>query len=185
MSAGKQKLRLVQLAADGALTVGEFALTLAEQIPFAVQAEVREEDTFLVLSADSRLDAGRDHPLRVMTSAFTFEPVEPGTVLVRQGEPLELLAVIHDLDQRPSTCDEWVQRALSGVFEACERHRLAALALPLLGSVHRALSTRHAATLLGRALRDRPEASFPRRVWVQVARTSLARIDQQLRQALS
>lgn len=118
MSAGKQKLRLVQLAADGALTVGEFALTLAEQIPFAVQAEVREEDTFLVLSADSRLDAGRDHPLRVMTSAFTFEPVEPGTVLVRQGEPLELLAVIHDLDQRPSTCDEWVQRALSGQSRA-------------------------------------------------------------------
>ncbi|MGB6363143.1 MAG: hypothetical protein WBG64_10790, partial [Thermoanaerobaculia bacterium] len=64
----------------------------AAQPPFPVDAVVVEEDTYLVLSAETDLRIPGEHPLRVMTAAHELEPELPGSVLVRSGQPLELAA---------------------------------------------------------------------------------------------
>ncbi len=104
--------------------------------PFAVDAQVFEEDTHLVLSAPARLPDPPEHPIRVMTAVLEERGVAPGTVIVREGRPLRLLAVVHDLAEDPTWHEDWIRSAFAEVFAIVEKRRLTALALPLLGTRH-------------------------------------------------
>ncbi len=66
---------------------------------------VEEEDSYLSLSAEPVVDFAETpaaHAVRVMTAARDAEEAEPGTVIVRQGYPLKLLAFIHRLHVSPT-----------------------------------------------------------------------------------
>jgi hypothetical protein len=178
----RDRLRLVR--GPDLFVFGALELTLADAAPFNVQGTVLEEDTFLVLGASPGVRAPHEHPVRVITSAFTFEPLEPGSVVVRTGPPLELQAVIHDLDQEPSCREEWVARALDGVLRACGHHGIEALATPLLGSVHHVLQVRRAALALVRALRSEEVPGCLRRIWLRAPTEALPVVRGWLRQVL-
>lgn len=104
--------------------------------PFEPDAVVREEDTWLVLGAPGEPEPPDEPPETLLREAADHEPRTPGTVVVRDGSPVELLAVVHDLDREPTCRPEWVDAALEAVME--ELHRLGAetVVLPVLGAVH-------------------------------------------------
>jgi hypothetical protein len=162
------------------VTLGGATLTLAEEPPFAVQATVFEEDTFLVLSADPTRASVREHPLRVIDSAFNVEPEIPGTARPAPGDPSKVLAVIHDLDREPSTSEECVLAALRAVFDICVERKLASLALPLVGTVHGVLPVRVAVDLLAAALSEGPARPYPRRIWLQLDELEQELVGEQL-----
>jgi hypothetical protein len=111
-------------------------ITVSPAQPFTVSVFAYEEDTSLILSTAARVQSLQDHPLRVMTALVDAPTYPPGTVLPRGGSPLRLFAVVHDLEQEPSTRDEWILRALENVLSFCRTNHVIALGLDPLGAVH-------------------------------------------------
>ncbi len=145
----------------------------ADDPPFEVDAEVAEEDTWLALSADPTIVHPSGHPVRVMTQVWDAEPARPGSVAIRPGVPLGLLAIVHDLNVEPSWRDEWVEAALGGVFSALAARCLASVALPLIGTRHGRLPESQFMELLGGALEshtgrraETASGTFPTRIWL-------------------
>ncbi len=103
--------------------------------PFQVQAVALEEDTSLVLSADSKTihDSG-EHPIRLMSALYAEPRRTPGSVVVKGANPSQFLAIIHDFDQEPSFREDWVWRALGEIFIECDNRKIPALKLAPLGT---------------------------------------------------
>jgi hypothetical protein len=133
--------------------------------PFPVAAVVEEDDTYHVLSAAPVVVPVREHPLRVLDAAHGTRPSPPGTVVVREGTPLRLLAVVHSLDRDPSWREAWVVRAWAAVLVEAERRRLHAIATPPLGTIHGTLDRDRSLALLDGAL-DRVRPIALERVWI-------------------
>jgi len=120
--------------------------------PFPVDAAAFEEDTFLVLSAETTVREPKEPLMRIMTKLIETRPHTPGTVLVKDNRPVRLLAVVHDLNQEPTWKEEWVKRALTGIFQEIESRGLASLALPFIGTLHGKLEKERFLCLLGEVL---------------------------------
>jgi hypothetical protein len=137
-----------------------------ERPPFPVEAVVVEEDTYLVLSADPRTREPRpEHPIRVMTSLLEVEPREPGTILLRDRSPLEIAAIVHDLDEEPSWREEWVVAALDRSLAEAERRRFHAIGLEMLGTIHGRLERPRFLQILRQAL-QRADPHQLDRIWL-------------------
>lgn len=133
--------------------------------PFPVGARVYEEDTWLTISAEPGVAGPPEHPIRMMTGLIEARPEPVGSVLVRERDPLELLAVVHDVDQEPTWRPEWVRKALEKVFQLSEGQKLESVALPLLGTQHGRLRyTQFAAILLG--ILNRRSIQHLKRIWL-------------------
>lgn len=104
--------------------------------PWRPDLRVREEDTFRVLSADRTATPPAEDLGTLSRAAARAEPLAPGTVVPRPGDPPELLAVVHDLDRRPTWRAEWVDAALREVMREADARGASSLALPILGAVH-------------------------------------------------
>jgi O-acetyl-ADP-ribose deacetylase (regulator of RNase III) len=104
----------------------------------------------------------------VLTEAHEAEPAPPGTVVARPGEPLLLLAVVHDLAQDPTWREEWIGAALAGVLREVRARRVRALALPVLGARHGRMPPAAFAGLLRAALESDAPPSLAR-LWLQAA----------------
>ena len=156
--------------ADRERVVGGVRLVASpsDRPPFPVDAVVVEEDTYLVLSTATDLRIPEEHPLRVLTAAHESEPEPPGSVVVRSGQPLKLLAVVHDLSREPSCEEEWVLAALEETFRQTDRLRLRSIALPLLGAVQGVLEPTHCAELLWAVL-VALEPGTLERIWLVTA----------------
>lgn len=143
----------------------------ADDAPFPIDGVAFEEDTWMVLSTRADKLVSTEHPVRVMTRAWDAQPRKPGTVVVKPGRPARLLAIIHDLDQEPSWTEEWVEEALSGVFQAASERGLESLELPLLGTRHGDLPPRRFVEILRRTLRrafvESQEPPLLRRIWLK------------------
>jgi hypothetical protein len=133
--------------------------------PFVADAVVAEEDTYLVLSADPEVRETRIARLRVIHEAFAARPAEPGSVVVRGGSPLRLLAVVHDLSHEPTWREEWVEAALDAVLREVDARSLRTLAMPLLGRVRGDLPIDWFVALLRSAL-GRCAPARLERVWL-------------------
>jgi len=104
--------------------------------PFPVDALILEEDTWLALSADPEIREPVVHAVRTITEAWEAEPAAPGSILVRPGVPLRILAVVHDLSMAPSWREEWIHAALRRSLAEAQRRGLSALGIEPLGAVH-------------------------------------------------
>ena len=135
--------------------------------PFDVDAFAFEEDTFLVLSADTQVRDPKVPLTRIMTRLIDTQPEIPGTVLVKGRRPLRFLAIVHDLNQEPSWKEEWIMHALYRVFQAAESRRLQSVALQMLGTVHGSLEKRRFAFLLRSAIDGMPFHHL-KRLWLIV-----------------
>lgn len=136
-----------------------------ESLPFPVDAFAYEEDTFLVLSADTTVRDPKIPLVRIMTRLIETQPRAPGEVLARGAGPARLLAIVHDLNQDPSWKEEWVEKALEGILREAEGRQFRAIALPLLGCVHGTMATERFVSLLGGILKRSPIQNL-RRLWL-------------------
>lgn len=133
--------------------------------PFPVDAVVEEDDTFHVLSGGPAARAVEDDPLRVLSRAHAAQPAPPGSVIVRPGRPLRLLAVVHDLAEDPTCREAWVALAYRGVLSEVAARGIEAIAMSLLGTVHGRFDPDRSRALLDDAI----DAGCPgslRRVWL-------------------
>jgi len=117
----------------GSLTI---VASLEKDPPFKVDAMAMEEDTFLVLSADRRVRYVKEPLIKVMTRVINTRPRKPGSIIVQKGNPLRLLAIIHDFNEEPSWREDWVTRALEGIFHEAEMRKLTSISIPFLGNLH-------------------------------------------------
>ena len=136
----------------GPMPERDIEVVVAAAPPSVVDAVVEEEDTYLVLSADPEVREPEVARLRAFHEAYTAEPAEPGSVVVRDGAPMRLLAVVHDLSQDPSWREEWVAAALGAVIAEADSRKVRTLAMPPLGRVHGSLPRERFVMLLRSAL---------------------------------
>lgn len=147
-------LRLIRCSRSPAM-IGTVRVDVASPGDAApVDALVLEEDTWLILSADPEVTIPHEHPVRLMTRLLDAEPLPPGTVFVRQGAPLTLVAVVHDFGVEPCCRPEWVTAALAEILRICRDRKLHSLQIPLLGVRHGRLAPATVLPLLVRALRE-------------------------------
>ena len=133
--------------------------------PFPIQAIAVEEDTHLLLSSDGVVEEPDEEFDALVSAASTRRPSTPGTVLVRKTDPLQFLAIVHDIDCQPTWREEWIASAINGAIEEAEWRRLASIGLPLIGTRHGNIEMRRVALWLGRCL-SRSSFRFLKRVWV-------------------
>jgi hypothetical protein len=133
--------------------------------PFPVDAVVREEDTYLVLSARNEVSKHAEHPIRLFEELHGLEPQAPGSAVLRPGDPATILAVVHDLGREPSWQKEWIERALDEVLSLTRARDLRSLAMPILGSVHGRLPIEEGRELIVNAL-WRARGGGLRRLWL-------------------
>ncbi len=155
------------------LVMGSVHVSVAPEglAPFPVAAEVREEDTYLVLSPPSASDysatgASLDEAL---TELESFRPREPGSIVVRGGRPLSILAVVHDLSVSPTWKRDWVVSALDASLREAEMRELEAVSLPVLGARHGTMQVRDFCRLLVDAM-GRLQPRYIRYLWIRTAR---------------
>jgi len=149
--------------------IGSVRLFVApkEWPPFLADALAEEEDTYLVLSADTEVQETREQPGELMAELLKTNPAFPGSVMVKEGHPLSLLAVVHDLNQEPSWKEEWIVTALDGIFREAETRKLRSIALPMLGTLHGSLEKQRFLVLLREAL-ERSSPEHLTRLWLVV-----------------
>jgi hypothetical protein len=154
MEDNKAKAKLIQGSHHSEIWIGPVRIFVAplDLPPFIVEAVAEEEDTYLVLSADSEVQESHEDPERLMAALLKTSPLTPGSVIVTDKRPLHLLAVVHDLNQEPSWKEEWVISALDGIFRETENRKLRTIALPMLGTVHGSLEKHRFLVLLREAL---------------------------------
>jgi hypothetical protein len=135
--------------------------------PFSVDGVALEDDTYNVLSEAPEFREVTEHPVRVMTQAFTVRPSVPGEVILKGGSPFRFLAIIHDLDQNPTWKEEWISTALRAIFREAEALKLQSLALPLIGTRFGSLNPERFMTLLKQVLRQMTLGSL-KKLWLVV-----------------
>ena len=162
-------LRLIHDAGRCERQIGELRVVAAprKHPPFRCAAIAEEQDTCLILGVQHELRAP-DTPAWAMANRLEAQRTHaPGSVVVRRGTPLRLLAIVHDVSQKPTWREAWVVEALGNILRELERRELASLALPVLGARHGTLSPPRFARLLGGVLaRHRPACL--RRLWLSV-----------------
>jgi len=104
--------------------------------PFDMQAIVVEEDTSMILSADTNIQIHDEHPIRLMTSLVDHKPELPGTVVVHGKSPYYFYAIVHDFDQYPSFQERWVNSSIDMVMQKSAELRIHRLAMQMLGSIY-------------------------------------------------
>jgi hypothetical protein len=141
--------------------------SLEKDPPFKVDAMAVEEDTFLVLSAERRVRHVREPLIKVMTKVINTQPRNPGSVIIQEGTPLRLLAVIHDLNEEPSWREEWIMRALKGIFYEAETRKLRSIGIPFLGTLHGTMERKRFLLLLRSSI-ERVSLNHFRQLWLIV-----------------
>jgi len=154
----RENLRIIAGGLHRSVNYGALRIVAAPQEapPFEVEAMTHEEDTFLIMDADPETIPIEIHPIRMMAELENFSPQEVGSVIVRKGSPIRLLAVIHDVDKEPACREIWITQALQNIFQEVERLGLRTLGMPLLATRHGRLPLKRFARLLGQALSEAP-----------------------------
>jgi len=159
-------LRLIVGGRERRLCGVRVEVTSAERSPFPVDAVAIEDDTYSVLSADPTMSEPADHPIRIWTGLKDVAEAGPGTVIVKNGRPIKLLAIVHDLSSEPTWTEEWISAALDGIFRQIRTRRLKSLGLPPLGSVHGRLGPERFVELLRESLEREPPETLERKAGI-------------------
>ena len=165
----KPRLRLIRSGRPSRFAMGSVDIVVAPEnkSPFRTDAVAYEEDTLLVLSAPVALSEPPEPLVRLLTKFREMKPEKPGSVLVKATSPLQLLAVVHDLNQEPSWEEEWVAKALEEIFRETEQRKLHSLALPFLGTRHGSLGKERFLVLLRSVLEETATHSL-KRIWLML-----------------
>jgi hypothetical protein len=149
----RPRLQIIQGRRDGGISGSLRISVVTPEEALSVDAVVFEEDTWLILSAGLEVAAPVVHPVRLFTELHEAEPLVPGTVLVRDEQPLTLLAVVHDFGSDPCCRHEWISAALDEVLRICRERQVTRLLLPLFGVRHGAMKPAEIVPLVIRTIR--------------------------------
>jgi hypothetical protein len=175
-------LKLVQGGLSRCFFFGPLQIVVAPSRvrPFEIDAIVYEEDTWLIMSAEPKRIEAPEHPIRLMTALMEARPEPVGSVLVKDGNPLRFLAIVHDVDQDPTWNEDWIVEALGNVLQEAERRKLGAIGLPLLGTRHGKLPPDRFPELLHRVL-DQHTLVHLKRLWLIISGANTKRLTAVLR----
>lgn len=95
---------------------------------------VVEEDRHRVLSAPAAITDRPDHPIRIMTALWSFEPDDLGAVI--EQRPRRWSAIVYDLDHDPIVEPMVVQDTLRKVFDRAGEAGIDRVALRPWGLQH-------------------------------------------------
>jgi hypothetical protein len=156
----RPRLRVVKGGKEGR-GAGSVRIEVATpETALSVDAVVLEEDTWLILSAAPEVVAPREHPIRLFTQLYEAEPCLPGAVLVRDEQPLTLLAVVHDFGADPCCQLEWIAAVLGEILRICRERRVVSILLPLFGVRHGAMKRSEIVPLIIGVLRKNTPPSL-------------------------
>ena len=183
---GKAHLRVIAGGRDRHIDVGRLRVVAGPvgRPPFAVGGIICEEDTFLVMSADGEVREPDGDLVRIVAGAYSTLPHQPGSVVVQEGKPVRLLAVVHDLNLEPSCRKEWVLAACRNSLLLADRRKLHHIAMPLLGSVHGVLDWETAIDLLADVLAEL-HVEYLQRLWLLVPETDRLTVLDRLEEVLA
>lgn len=174
----KQRFRVIEGGLQAKRKIGGIIILASpeNEPPFMVDAVVFEEDTFLIMTPPiNNIIFREEHPIRMMTKLIETKPYEPGTVIVNRGQPLKILAIVHDVDQDPTWRDEWVEGAIHGIFRESERRDIRSISMPMLGTVFGKMHTmRFMEILISVITKIMPKR--PERIWLRVPRGAAKRL---------
>ena len=103
--------------------------------PVNVAAIVEEQDIALVLSMPSKLSVTDDKPCWYLANKLeSQDTLQPGSVIIRDGKTIKIMAIIHDLDQDPTYKPEWISKALDNIFSISNSYGIRTMQLPILGA---------------------------------------------------
>ena len=153
MTRDREHLRLVEPLP---CQQGGVAVAPHHQPPFPVQGLVLEEDTWFALSSPPKVFEPQRHPIRVMTDAWEAEPVQPGSVHIREAHPFRILAIVHDLSLDPTWRVEWIELALRRSLKIARERGLEALGIEPLGTLHGRFPVAEFDALLRHVVNDDP-----------------------------
>jgi len=163
----------------------ELVIAPADAPPFEVAAQVEEQDVALLLGSDEGIHQPGDKPVWYLAHKLASQTLQqPGDLLLRQGRPLRLLAIVHDFDQDPSWNSAWVESALDKIAELIEERQLNSLALPLLATRHGRVELDECLALVSRALLQQPPTCLTR-IWLVVEDDRRDRVFARLRTMVS
>jgi hypothetical protein len=128
---------------------------------------VFEEDTYLVLSASREVKEEFTPPQGVLARVEDSFPKEPGSLIFREGDPLRILAVVHDLDREPTWKDSWVSEAFLRVFREADERGISEVLVSLFGMKRGGIPTQSFLQLLSEVMRERAQDTDVR-VWVEI-----------------
>jgi len=151
----RQKFRLIQGGLQCQTVFASLNVIAAPETspPFKVDAIAYEEDTWLMMSAEPEIADPPEHPIRLMTDLIEAQPRAAGNVVVRGKNPLQFLAIVHDVNQDPTWREQWVEACLEKIFNESEQRMLQAIGLPLLGTKHGRLEMKRFIFLLRHVLK--------------------------------
>jgi hypothetical protein len=138
-----------------------------------MDAVIMEEDTFLVMSTDVDLVLSDEHPVRVINKARAIDPEPLGSVVIRSGRPLVMLAIVHDLGADPICTEGAVRAALDQIVAITESRQLRRIALPMLGVLHGGLEVERVLELTRSVMRT---AKRVQDVWLLVEKRAEASV---------
>jgi hypothetical protein len=133
-------------------------------LPARIGAFVFEQDTEFILRADLPPRYPREPTAGLLAAAERAVGHPLGAVLPIEGEPLLLMAVVHDLAREPSWDEAAIAAAYAGTAREARRRGLADLVLPLLGTVHGRFDPARSRVLLEAAMRG---AGVDPRCWIR------------------
>lgn len=140
-----------------------------EEAPPHVQAYVIEQDTALLLEAPRLITLPSSESLetieQLLMKTLTAPLAQPGSVIIKPGPPLQLLAIIHELEAEPTWQMVWIKNALLEILQIAEFYQIATIAMPLLGSVYGKLAPEQFFQLLQEALLTTTTVSL-KQIWL-------------------
>lgn len=168
---GKKHLQLIAGGLDYTCQIGvtRIAIVPLEAPTPAVDALVIEQDTHAVLAVDAQSVDSNETLATVTAQLASFEPYKPGAVVVKQGQPLQLYAIVHDLDHSPSWRETWIIAALNATFATARKRQLNRLGMAALGTVHGRLPLERFIELLVETVASRRDG--PGKIWLGVKRS--------------
>lgn len=163
-----------------AIQIGSWQVrVLPDDAPIAPSAlVVDEEDRFRVLSAPPVIPERSEHPIRVMTALWNFEPCDLGSIV--EVHARRWLAVVHDLDAERSLTPEVAGVALRAVLDRAGAAGFDRLALRPWGVRHGPWPLDVSLDLLLEALLERWR-SRPRRLDLRVSDSQVDAAQSRLR----
>jgi hypothetical protein len=150
-------IRLIWDKSSCAARIGAIAIYSAprEHPPFDCQAMVVEQDTNLILGEQTTLVEPNKPAWYLANTLERDQPVyKPGDVIIKRGPPMQLLAVIHDIEQQPSCDNDSLKLAWQNLMTIVTQNNIKTLATPALGSVYGKIKLEESLRLLGQAIHD-------------------------------
>jgi len=135
-------------------------IVLPEKLATAnVDALVEEQDTALILSRPDKITDSDNKPSWVLANQLESQNLyQPGSIIKRRGQPLRLLAIVHDFDNEPSWHSAWIKQALQNILNICKVDGLKSIRFPVLGAQYGRFELQAFLQLLVNALRKQTGA---------------------------